>query len=226
MVPDFIGHGASAGWLEPKPFSFQYDVDALVELLRSKGQVHIVGHSYGAFVALIAALAIPEAVRSLTLFEPVAFGCLDPSADADARVDLDRVDFSWGTSASDHERWLRMFVEFWGGEGAWAALREEARAEFRRVGWVVREGVRTLAEDRTPASAYSVLRCPVSLVRGERSPVAASRVVQRLGESFSNARVITIPKAGHMAPLTHAALVSDIVFAALASSDSASPRGQ
>ena len=35
---------------------------------------HLVGHSYGAVVSLIAAAQVPDSVQSLTVFEPPAFG--------------------------------------------------------------------------------------------------------------------------------------------------------
>ena len=150
-------------------------------------------------------------MRSLALFEPVTFGVLDAVADADARRELEAVDFRWGPSTGERNRWLKMFVDYWGGVGAWEALREEARAEFRRVGWVVREGVRTLVEDQTPVSAYRAIRVPVTLLTGERSPLAARRVVERLSKTLPDARVTTIAGGGHMAPLTHADRVNDVI---------------
>jgi pimeloyl-ACP methyl ester carboxylesterase len=44
---------------------------------------HLVGHSYGALGALIAAAARPQAVRSLTINEPPAFGLIKGHAAAD-----------------------------------------------------------------------------------------------------------------------------------------------
>lgn len=221
VVPDLTGHGASPAWPEPQPFSFREDVEQLVALLAEGAPAHLVGHSYGGFVALLAALAAPASVRSLTVFEPVAFGCLDPVADADARAELAAVDFVWGSTPEDHDRWLAMFVDYWSGAGAWASLREEARAEFRRVGWVVCQGVTSLVADPTPASAYRAITVPVRLLSGERSPLAARRVVQRLGEALPGSTVTTIPKAGHMAPLSHAEQVGTAVLEALAAAEAA-----
>jgi pimeloyl-ACP methyl ester carboxylesterase len=215
LAVDLTGHGSSAAWPEPTPFSFTSDVEAIAALLDTHGPAHVVGHSYGAFVGLLAGLATPRSIRSMVLFDPVAFGALDPVVDADASAGLSRVDVPWGSSAAEHERWLTTFVDYWGGDGAWGALREEARAEFRRVGWVVSEGVRTLQKDRTPASAYRAVRFPVRLLTGEMSPLAARRVAQRLGESIPGASVVTIAGAGHMAPLTHSDLVNAQVLEAL-----------
>jgi len=215
IVPDLTGHGASPAWPEPTPFSYRDDVDLFVRTLKASPPAHVVGHSYGGLIAILAALEVPEAVLSLVLFEPVAMGILDPVADADAKVSLTKIEVPWGSSAPEHEGWLRAFVEYWGGEGGWDVLREEARAEFRRVGWVVREEVTTLGKDATPSSAYGVLTCPVTLMTGALSPLAAGRVVARLGKALPNARVVVLPGVGHMGPLTHADAVNDVAVASL-----------
>ena len=214
VVPDLTGHGASPPWPAPQPLSFRTDVDAVVALLESDEPAHVVGHSYGGFVGLVAALAAPRSIRSMVLFEPVAFGALDPVLDVDARETLKRVGVRWGPSLDEQEIYLRTFVDYWGGEGA-AALREEARAEFRRVGWVLSEGVRSLTEDTTPASAYGRIGVPVRLLTGEASPIAARRVVQRLGEAIPGASVVMIPRAGHMAPLSHLTQVNSRILEVL-----------
>ena len=74
--------------------------------------------------ALKLALAHPALVRSLAVYEPVAFGVLDePSADDDAaRADLARLDLRY-----DGERWLAAFVDWWSGTGAWAGLGRDGR---------------------------------------------------------------------------------------------------
>jgi pimeloyl-ACP methyl ester carboxylesterase len=216
IVPDLTGHGASDAWPEAKPFSFQVDVDHMVALLRRlERPAHLVGHSYGGFVALLAAKAAPERVRELVLYDPVAFGTLEPTADADAMEDLARIDFLWDPSEAGRERFLRQFADYWGGDGAWASLREEARAELRRVAWVVHEGARTLSEDRTPASAYRDIGRPVRLINGERSPLAARRVVERLLASLPDTTVVIAPNAGHLAPLTDADLINGFILSAL-----------
>ncbi|MCW5807595.1 MAG: alpha/beta fold hydrolase, partial [Deltaproteobacteria bacterium] len=153
VVPDLIGHGEQPAWPEPRPMSFRDDVARVVELLAAEdAPVALGGHSYGGLVALAAAREAPERIAELWLYDPVAFGVLDPARDADALAELAAIDLQWARGA---EAWLTGFVDYWGGAGAWAALREPVRAEFRRVAWVVQEGVRSLMGDATPASAYA-----------------------------------------------------------------------
>jgi pimeloyl-ACP methyl ester carboxylesterase len=213
LVPDLSGHGASPPWPEPTLFSFHTDVAAIVDLLQSIGPADVIGHSYGGLVALQAARAVPGSVRSLSLYDPVAFGVLD-GRDRDAKQEVFGLDMSWGPAELDRERWLTTFVDFWSGRGAWTGLRAEAQAEFRRVAWVVREGVRTLLEDSTQATEYASFRFPVRLLTGARSPLPARRVIERLGEALPGSLLAEVPDAGHLGPVTHADAVNRILLEA------------
>lgn len=204
LAPDLTGQGKSEPWPEPKPFAFGTDVERIAELKPD----HVIGHSYGGLVALHVAREVP--VRSLALFDPVAFSVLG-DADRDARAILDALDFTW----DQPERWLRTFVEFWSGAGAWDAMREPARAEFRRVGWVIREGVRSLMADHTPLSAFQ-LDVPALVMTGEHSPLPARRVVERLAHAMPRARHVVVPGVGHLGPVTQARDVNTHIVAALA----------
>jgi pimeloyl-ACP methyl ester carboxylesterase len=215
VVPDLTGHGQSNAWPEPTPFSFRTDVGLVVEILRALGGAHVVGHSYGGLVGLHAAVAAPDAIRSLALYEPVAFGVLNAERDADAIATLAGVGMLWGATVNEHEAWLQRFVDYWGGIGAWEGLREEARAEFRRVGWVVHEGVRSLTEDTTSGATFAAVKAPTYLFTGERSPVAGRCVVERLGEAIRDARVTIIPGLGHMGPIANADIVNPLLLEAV-----------
>jgi pimeloyl-ACP methyl ester carboxylesterase len=71
LVPDRRGFGDSPD-LSGSPYTSDYEVDArdVVDLLAAGA--HLVGHSYGAVVAMLAAASRPELVRSLALIEPPA----------------------------------------------------------------------------------------------------------------------------------------------------------
>jgi pimeloyl-ACP methyl ester carboxylesterase len=194
VMPDLSGHGQSPPVTE---LSWRDDVARVAELVTEP--ITLFGHSYGGLVALHVALAVPDRVTSVIAYDPVAFGVLDPIADADALATLPAID-----AEVPLEAWLQAFVEYWSGAGAWAALRESARAEFLRVGDAVREGVRSLMRDTTKAAAYAAL--PLSLITGELTPIAEQRVVERIGAPLTR-----IAGAGHMGPLTHGDAVIEII---------------
>jgi pimeloyl-ACP methyl ester carboxylesterase len=92
---------------------FEEDAQDIAALLGEGA--HLVGHSYGALGALIAAAARPQAVRSLTVNEPPAFGLVKGDAQADAiaarTLQLRRRDIK------DPRAFLEAFRENIGGPG-------------------------------------------------------------------------------------------------------------
>lgn len=89
-----------------------FDVDAadVIDVLGSGA--HLVGHSYGGVVAMLAAGAHPELVRSLAVLEPPAFGLV--AERADVRLFRDRVRELM--ARADPADFLRGFIEAVGGD--------------------------------------------------------------------------------------------------------------
>ncbi len=207
LAPDLLGYGASGPWPDGKPFHFREDLDLLLSLIHEP--VHLVGHSYGGFLAQQLALARPDLARSIAAIDPLAFGILDEIEDADARAGLTTVKRTWDPDASGvDEAWLTAFVDWWNGAGAWTRLPEETRAAFRGVGWKVFQEVMTLAADQTSRETYATIAVPALILGGARSPLTERRVVEKLGASLPLGRAQLLPEVGHMGPITHAAIVN------------------
>ena len=216
LAPDLLGYGKDP-WPEGKPFHFREDIAYLESLLDEPA--HLVGHSYGGFLALQLALQRPDLVRSIAAYEPVAFGILDDVADAAERAQLDRVRQEWVPDATGaDEAWLRDFVDWWNGAGSWARLPEETRASMRAVGWKVFQEVISLAADRTGRATYATITVPTLILGGENSPMAERRVVEHLGDALPHATARSFPGVGHMGPISHAPLVNEAIAAFLMSS--------
>ncbi len=217
IAPDLLGSGEKPLWPEGEPFHFNADVDEIERVIADLGEpVHVVGHSYGGLIAVTLARRIPTRIRSLAAYDPVAFGVLHAANDTEGLRDLARAEsnpvfLDEGRGGSD--AWFEAFVDYWNGEGAWRAMNQASRDSFLRVGRKVFLEVISLIEDRTPASAYDGIAAPALLLTGERSPSAAHRVVALLSEALPNARVESVIGAGHMGPLTHQAIVNDLIAA-------------
>lgn len=216
LAPDLLGYGTSTPWPADAPFDLDEDlrlIEALIEGVR--GPFDVVGHSYGGLVALRFALKHPRDVRSLALYEPVAFGVLYEPPDPDGAADLAALDHDGKFLADEgggSEAWLERFVDYWNGPGAWKTVSDATREAFLRSGRKVFQEVRSVMTDRTPVSAYRVVEAPVLLLDGAESTRAAHRVCDRLASAFPNARRITFPETGHMGPLTNATAVNRAIL--------------
>jgi pimeloyl-ACP methyl ester carboxylesterase len=85
VVVDRRGFGdapAPAG--DPGREDFEVDAADVAALTAAIGPVHLVGHSYGGVVALLAADREPDAVRSLTVIEPPAYAVARGNPDVEA----------------------------------------------------------------------------------------------------------------------------------------------
>ena len=220
VTPDLLGSGDNPPWPDEAPFDISLDVAAVGELLDSlRAPAHLVGHSYGGFIALALARERPATVRSITVYDPVAFGVLHESHDRDGLRDLERVSANpvfCDDARGGGETWFEAFVDYWNGPGSWRTLPAAAQAAFLAAGRKVYFEARSLLADRTALAAHARISAPTLLLAGERSPVAARRIIARLAAAIPRARTRVVAGAGHMGPITHAAEVNALIAEHLA----------
>ncbi|HWO18982.1 MAG TPA: alpha/beta hydrolase [Kofleriaceae bacterium] len=212
IAPDLLGYGA-ARWPVGEPFHFRQDVALLAGLLDEPA--HIVGHSYGGLLALQLALARPELVRRIAVYEPVIFGFLDEPEDAAARAAVDQLGTYRPDAAGLDEPWLERFADWWQGPGAWRALPAPTRQAFCDVGWKLSQEVASLLADRTDRARYATITAPTLILAGERTQPAELHVVQKLARTLPGAKLELFPELGHMGPITGGAAVNAAIAAFL-----------
>lgn len=221
MTVDLLGYGETSPWDGGDAFHFHADRDVVIAALEHAGErAHVVGHSYGGLLALQAALHRPELVRSLSLYEPVAFGVLHS---ADHRAGLE--DLSLGgrgetlmaLATGGDEAWLRTFVDYWNGPGAFDNMTPLARAALVATGRKAFLEVRSNLMDRTTHEQYAKIAAPTLLLCGADSPIAARATVDILGASMPNVERKVIEGAGHLGPFTHGDVVGRAILSHLVS---------
>ena len=87
---------------------FESDARLVAELLRAGD--HLVGHSYGGVIAMLAAAQRPDALGSLTVIEPPSTGVAEGDSDVDAFAAGGEALYELGAT-SDPETFLRRFLE-------------------------------------------------------------------------------------------------------------------
>jgi pimeloyl-ACP methyl ester carboxylesterase len=149
---------------------------------------HLVGHSYGGVIALLAAARRPELVRSLTVIEPPAFAIARGNPAVDEFVaDGDRL---WREGPREPEAFLRAFLDLVG-----------APAPPGRPTQALLQGARTLMVERPPweaeipLDALAAAPFPTLAVSGAHS-AAFDAVCDVLEERIGALRAV-LPGAGH-----------------------------
>lgn len=78
LAADSYGAGKSPPWPTDRTVWLRDEVALLEPVLAAAGDpFSLVGHSYGGAVALVAAVARPQRVRSLVLYEPTLFSLVE-----------------------------------------------------------------------------------------------------------------------------------------------------
>ncbi len=220
LAPDLYGYGETDAWPGPAPMRLA-DEAAIVGAVmdRCGGPVDLVGHSYGAAVALCVALAHRGRLASLTLIEPSAFALLRDgrAADVALRQEIGAVAdaVTEAEAGGDGRGGMERFVDYWNGAGAWARLKPGVQSDLaRRLAKVVLD-FRTLFADETRLAEYGGLGLPTLMLCGTQTRGPAGAVTRLLAETIPGARLETIAGAGHMSPVTHAEQVNAAIAAHL-----------
>lgn len=206
---DLYGHGTQPAWPGPAPMSLADEAAPVERLLERLGHAHLVGHSYGAAVAIKLASRRPALVRSLVAYEPVLFGLLleDPFSRREVQTVVGvaesmRVRVAQGQPDAAAQR----FIDFWSGPGTWAALpAERQQGAAARVPAVLQQFDALFCDPLTLAD-LARLRLPTLLCAGGETVPVARRIVQLVHGALPGAQRDTFDAMGHMGPVTHAAL--------------------
>jgi len=214
-VVEFHGHGAQADWHGQSPLALADDAALVEPVLAQRHAVHVVGHSYGAAVALKLASMHPDAVRSVVAFEPVLFGLLNddaaslqPAQEVAAVATFLRNCLARG----DADSAARRFVDFWSGDGAWDALSARGQQAVAARMHSVLGHFDALANDRDQRAELARLRMPTLLLSGAQTVGVTRRIAGLLRGVLAHAECEVLPRMGHMGPITHAAEVNDRIL--------------
>ena len=213
IAPDFHGIGGTSPWTG----SFDGLIAAEVGLIGlmldvAGGKAHVVGHSYGGWMALHAIRSLAPRIGSLTLIEPPAAEMLrdvDDEAHEEGhrlcRAILDDVERQMPEQAAER------FIDYWGGPGSWRRMRAAARdATLALVPHIYTMHLAGIS-DLLSFSDLRDIDLPTLLLCGEASPRTTRSLTHHLAGTFPRACATIIAGAAHMSPMTHAHEVSRVL---------------
>lgn len=215
LAADSYGVGKSPAWPTDRPVWLRDEVALLEPVLARAGDPFaLVAHSYGAAVALIAAVTQPHRVRVLALYEPTLFALLDaespPPNDADGiRGAVARA--AAALDAGDPARAAECFIDFWMGAGAWDHMPEPRKVPIATSVTNVRGWANALFGEPTPLQAFAELKAPVLYMTGKNSPASSRGVARVLTRALPRAEVVEFEGLGHMGPVTHPEVVNEAI---------------
>jgi pimeloyl-ACP methyl ester carboxylesterase len=149
------------------------DLAALITRLEL-GRVHLVGHSYGAFTALVLGLKRPRTVRTLVLAEPPVHGLIRSTAEGGDLFDQIGRNV-WRPVKAAFERGdphdaVRIFTDGIGGPGYFESLPANVRAARLENARALRALLQSSDSfPPLPAEALRGLAMPTLIVEGEKT---------------------------------------------------------
>lgn len=222
IAVDLYGYGDTAMPEETEQYTLLDEAELvrslLDEILPPGEPVHLVGHSFGGAVALSFCHAFPERVKTLTVFEPVAFHLLDQSDPGFQPVMAMMHELSRLLKEGRRAEAAAVFMEFWNDGGKFSDFPERVQKDFAqrtqklRLDFLALTGTPLTLEDY-----HSRLKLPVTVIAGRLSRLPALRVAEELSQALPECHLRWV-EAGHMGPVTHPELVNPVIIAALSGS--------
>ena len=185
------------------PYTYETHRDDLLGYLRLlPGAVHLVGHSWGAGVVLLAALARPWIVKTLTLIEP-AFHSLLPDSGAGVESELaDRTTMLASlrslVAEGRSKEAARLLIDWTqGGPGLFDQLPPATQAGLLENAPTVGPNFSGTAPEVT-LDDLRELAAPAMVVHGERTRLYYRAIAEAAAAALPQATLRVIPGARHM----------------------------
>jgi pimeloyl-ACP methyl ester carboxylesterase len=214
LAINLFGYGETTAWPDTSAQSLYAQAQLVLALCEELGApIHLVGHSFGASVALKAASLLGPRVGSLVLLEPNPFYLLKQNgrvqAFLESRALRDHVK-CFG-SLGDWPKVAERFAEYWLGDGSWSAMPEKRRSAFADslppnfYEWDA------VMDEETTVEEWKALTARTLVVSDATTRLPIREIVDIFAKACPHWLFHTIPEGGHMAPLTRPELINPIV---------------
>ena len=211
---DLAGYGDNELPLNPQTFSTEDEVNLVEDILekeiKDNESFHLIGHSYGGAIALKLTIKILIRIKTLTVFEPVAFHLLP--LDTIARNEIATIvqKLTCAMEKKDTISATKVFIDYWSGKGTFEKLASKNQITFIQYVDKVLLDFAALFKELLTLKDYSKINIPVCMIKGAKSPLASLQIVTILEQYLPDLSIHCVP-GGHMSPLTHFKKVNMII---------------
>lgn len=225
VAVDLIGYGDTPPWHAQREQRLSDQAALLHAIAEEVGEpAAIVGHSFGASVALCAAATLGDRLRRLVLIEPNPFPILrDAAPAAYAEATALRATIQRSGDGIVTQEAAERFADYWNGAGTWAAMSHERQESFARA---LQPNYHEWDAVMSPTAADHVAavtaRTRVIAARDTTYSIAA--VIATLERRRPDWQFTWIDSGGHMAALTRPDAINPLVAGALDEPAATAPR--
>jgi pimeloyl-ACP methyl ester carboxylesterase len=212
---NLFGYGKTPSWPGHRPQTLE-DQARLVEaaIPAACDEVILVGHSFGGSVAMATAVRMKRRVTKLVLLEAIPFSLLAQAGrfDAFAEAQSLRDTVRHFGSRGEWQKAAEKFADYWNGPGTWANTTPERRAAFALAMKPNYFEWDAVINEETTAEEWSQLLPQATLMVTDPETVRPVReIAEILREACPQWTNREAHRGGHMAPLTHPALINPMV---------------
>lgn len=210
---DLPGHGMSQDW----DYTSDYQ-DRCLDISSTfiNKPIHLVGHSFGATVALRVVQRFPEFVKSISLIEPVFFAAaFSDYHELEARFMLDHADYF---KAGEDKNWhlaAELFLKLWGNNEDWNLLSEIRKKQFAQripLTFEISKAIYSDPHNMLKEHAFSSFTGKSSIIYGDRSHFIMPYIGKALSVRVPNTELKCVQNGGHMLPITHPKICAQIII--------------
>jgi pimeloyl-ACP methyl ester carboxylesterase len=216
LAADSLGAGRSPAWPGGRAVALHDEVALLEPVFARAGEPFaLVAHSYGAAVALIAAVSQPRRIRALALYEPTLFALLDAETPPPNAADGIRSTVAAAAAAleaGNPQGAAEWFIDYWMGAGSWARMPESRQGPITSSIGNVRGWAGALLGEPTALAAFAELDIPLLYMLGQDSPASSLGVARLLTKTLPRVEVVEFAGVGHMGPITHPQRVNETIL--------------
>jgi pimeloyl-ACP methyl ester carboxylesterase len=193
------------------------DLAAFIERLGT-GPVHAVGWSYGGTVLLVLAAQRPDLLKSLFLYEPALSSLVNDPTERKTMGE-DRKGLAPAVAASksnDQTKAVQLFSDWVLNQpGGFDGLPPTVRNIFLENSRTIPPFLSSPPPPEISCAQLSQLKVPVTVAKGQQTRTSFSILADSTHRCLAGSRLVVVPDARHMAPVTHVSALNAAILAHL-----------